>query len=83
VLRNARAYLMQRIPELADVCIAEEDDLLDEIFDEETGALLEDRRSPDWNGDRAALAYQGIDPDQRGPFPSAVGGLRPGGSIFS
>ena len=51
--------------------------------DEDTGDVLEDRRSPDWNGDRQTLAYQGIDPDTRGPFPNAQGGFRPGGSMLS
>ena len=83
VLRNCRTYLMQRIPELSDVDLADPDDELDLIYDDETGELAEDRRAPDWNGDRDALTYQGIDPDMRGPFPGNVGGLRPGGSIFS
>ena len=63
--------------------VADPDDLLDEIYDEETGALTEDRHSPDYNGDREALQYQGIDPDLRGPFPIPAGGFRPGGSIYS
>lgn len=83
VLRNAGAFLSQRIPEIAEVTVADEEELLDTLVDEETGALLEDRRSPDYNGDREAMEYQGIDPDNRGPFPSGTGGLRPGGSMFS
>lgn len=83
VVANARAFLMRAIPELCDVDVFDEENLLDTLFDEETGALLEDRRSPDWNGDREALAYQGIDPDSRGPFPRGDGAFRPGGSIFS
>lgn len=83
VLRNARAYLLQQIPELIDVDVANPDDLLDEIIDEETGVVAEDRHSPDYNGDREALKYQGIDPDQRGPFPEPTGGFRPGGSMLS
>ena len=82
VLENARTYLMQKIPELADVDVADQDKLLDEIVDEETGAVTENRQSPDYNGDREALKYQGIDPDIRGPFPEPAGGFRPGGSIF-
>ena len=118
VLRNARAYLMQQIPEacrapddrtyglrepvrqrrqmvrlpvsrvqlaswqLADVELANPDDELDCVKDTETGLIVEDRRAPDFNGDRETLTYQGIDPDTRGPFPKATGGLRPGGSIF-
>ena len=82
VLRNARAYLMQQIPELADVELADPEDELDVVKDAETGLVAEDRRAPDFNGDRETLTYQGIDPDTRGPFPKATGGLRPGGSIF-
>lgn len=80
VLRNARAYLMNAIPELADVDLADPDDLLDEIVDEEFGIVIEDRRAPDWNGDRQTLEYQGIDPDMRGPFPNFAGNF---GSMFS
>ena len=83
VIRNARAYLMNEIPELSDVELADPDDELDTITDEETGAVIEDRRSPDWNGDRGTLEYQGIDPDTRGPFPKGTGGFRAGGSMFS
>ena len=67
VLRNARAYLLRAIPELADVDVLDSDELLDTIVDED-GQVIEDRRSPDWNGDRETLEYQGIDPDSRGPF---------------
>ena len=56
--------------------------LLDVEVDDETGEVVRDWRAPDYNGDRATLEYQGIDPDERGPF-SATGGLRPGGSMFS
>ena len=83
VVRNARAFLMAAIPELSDVELADPDDELDVIYDEETGAVVEDRRSPDFNGDRETLTYQGIDPDTRGPFADPTGGLRPGGSMFS
>ena len=83
VVRNARAYLLQEIPELIDVVLADPDDELDQVTDPETGLVVEDRRSPDYNGDRETLTYQGIDPDTRGPFPSGTGGLRPGGSMFS
>ena len=68
VLANARVYLMRAIPELADVDVFDEDDLLDVVYDDETGEVVEDRRSPDYNGDRDALTYQGLDPDERGPF---------------
>ena len=82
MLRNAAKYLQQRIPELASVDVAEEQMLLDFEVDKETGAVLQDWRAPDYNGDRQALEYQGIDPDTRGPF-GGIGGLRPGGSMFS
>ena len=84
VLMNAAAYLRRDFPEIASVDIYDEDDLIDVVrSDDEDGAVIEDRRSPDYNGDRAAMEYQGIDPDMRGPFPQGVGGLRPGGSLFS
>ena len=38
--------------------------------------------APDFNGDRATMEYQGIDPDVRGPFPPGTGGLRAGGSMM-
>ena len=34
-------------------------------------------------GDRETMEYQGIDPDNRGPFAWGAGGFRPGGSLFS
>jgi hypothetical protein len=34
----------------------------------------EDKRSPDFNGDRETMEYQGLDPDARGPFVFANGG---------
>ena len=39
----------------------------------------EDKRSPDFNGDRETMEYQGLDPDARGPFVFASGGsmIRP------
>ena len=71
VLRNARAYLLDSIPELCDVELLDPDEIDDTVIDPETGAIIEDRRAPDWNGDRATLTYQGIDPDSRGPFPTS------------
>ena len=82
VLRRAEAHLRARIPELIEVTVADPAMLLDAEFDEMTGVVIADHRAPDYNGDRATLEYQGIDPDERGPF-SATGGLRPGGSMFS
>ena len=76
VLRNAAAFLRARIPEIADVELAAPDELDDIVYDDETGAVLEARRAPDWNGDRETLEYQGIDPDSRGPFAQPSGGFR-------
>ncbi|EOD35528.1 hypothetical protein EMIHUDRAFT_201673 [Emiliania huxleyi CCMP1516] len=67
VLANAGAFLRQRWPEICDVIVGDPGSLRDVVRDDETGDVLEDRRAPDWNGDRAALEYQGIDPDRRGP----------------
>lgn len=83
VLANAGAFLRQRWPEICDVIVGDPGSLRDVVRDDETGDVLEDRRAPDWNGDRAALEYQGIDPDRRGPFPERTGGFRAGGSMFS
>ena len=83
VVRNARAWLLAAIPELCDVELLDPDDEDDTIVDDETGVIIEDRRAPDWNGDRGALEYQGIDPDSRGPFPAAQGGFSAGGSMLS
>jgi hypothetical protein len=35
---------------------------------------VEDLRSPDFNGDRETMEYQGLNPDARGPFPPSVFG---------
>lgn len=73
VLRNADTFVRSKIPEVIAVDVVDPDDLLDQIYDDETGALVSDRRSPDWNGDRETLEYQGLDPDSRGPFGQAIG----------
>ena len=83
VLVNTAAFLMRRIPEIAEVTVPDEETLLDVLRDAETGEIIEDRRAPDLTGDRQTLIYQGIDPDTRGPFASGYGGFRVGGSIFS
>jgi len=83
VLANFATFLRRRIPEIADIDVSDDDDLVDVVRCEETGEVLEDRRAPDVNGDRATLEYQGIDPDTRGPFASPAGGFRAGGSIYS
>ena len=83
VLGRAATYLNARMPEVTDVVVADRDELqdYDEIIDEENGEVLfqTDRRSPDYNGDRATMEYQGIDPDVRGPFPT--GPMGPGTMI--
>lgn len=87
VLGRAAMYLNARIPEIVEVNVADATELEDfeDVVDEDTGELLgrNDKRAPDFNGDRATMEYQGIDPDMRGPFPAGVGGLRPGGSMIN
>mmetsp|Transcript_12790 Transcript_12790/g.23885 ORF Transcript_12790/g.23885 Transcript_12790/m.23885 type:complete len:246 (+) Transcript_12790:30-767(+) len=82
VLGRAAMWLNARIPEITDVLVADQDELQDfeEIIDEITGEVLfrKDKRSEDFNGDRATMEYQGMDPDMRGPFPQ--GGPMGGGS---
>ena len=73
VLGRAAMWLNARMPEITDVLVADMDELkdYDEIIDELSGEVLfrNDRRSPDYNGDREVMEYQGRDPDMRGPFP--------------
>lgn len=67
VLGRAAVWLNARMPEITDVNVANLDELEDfkEIFDEYSGEQLyvEDKRAPDFNGDRGVMEYQGIDPD--------------------
>ena len=67
VLGRAAVWLNARMPEITDVNVANLDELEDfeEIFDEDSGEQLyvEDKRAPDFNGDRGTMEYQGIDPD--------------------
>jgi len=78
VLGRAAVYLNARMPEIISVSVLDPDELSDfeEVIDEYTGDIMEviDRRSADYNGDRETMIYQGIDPDQRGPFVKTVGG---------
>lgn len=87
VLGRAAMWLNACMPEIISVRVEDMEELKDfeDIIDEYTGELLltTDKRAPDFNGDRATMQYQGIDPDMRGPFPSGVGGLRPGGSMIN
>lgn len=79
-------WLNACMPEIIEVRVEDLEELKDfeDVHDEFTGALLyqEDKRAPDFNGDRATMEYQGIDPDVRGPFPPGTGGVRPGGSMM-
>jgi hypothetical protein len=78
-------WLNACMPEITEVRVEDEEELKDfeEIRDEETGEILEvrDKRAPDFNGDRATMEYQGMDPDMRGPFPQ--GPMSSGGSMIS
>jgi hypothetical protein len=40
----------------------------DQEFDTD-GLIVEDKLSPDLNGDRETMTRSGYDPDHRGPFP--------------
>ena len=63
VLGRAAVWLNARIPEITDVMVADLEDLEDfeEIRDETSGDVLfrKDKRSEDFNGDRATMEYQG------------------------
>jgi hypothetical protein len=78
VLGRAAMWLNARMPEVTDVVVADVEELNDfeEIRDELSGEVLfrKDKRSPDYNGDREAMEYQGRDPDMRGPFPQGAMG---------
>jgi hypothetical protein len=72
VLGRAAMWLNARMPEITDVMVADLEELKDfeEILDEFGEVFFrKDKRSPDFNGDRATMEYQGMDPDTRGPFP--------------
>lgn len=68
VLQRVGSFVSQRIPEIAEITLAEPDMAEDFTYDEE-GNLVEDKRSPDFNYDRETMARNGYDPDARGPFP--------------
>mmetsp|Transcript_13341 Transcript_13341/g.28627 ORF Transcript_13341/g.28627 Transcript_13341/m.28627 type:complete len:249 (+) Transcript_13341:187-933(+) len=78
VLGKAAMYLNARIPELTSIQVSSPSELADyeDIEDEFTGAIVgrEDKRAPDFNGDRETMEYQGLDPDARGPFVFSAGG---------
>eukprot|EP00614_Pseudopedinella_elastica_P003802 CAMPEP_0172611278 /NCGR_PEP_ID=MMETSP1068-20121228/30989_1 /TAXON_ID=35684 /ORGANISM="Pseudopedinella elastica, Strain CCMP716" /LENGTH=165 /DNA_ID=CAMNT_0013415209 /DNA_START=109 /DNA_END=606 /DNA_ORIENTATION=- len=86
VLGRAAVWLNAKMPEIVEVRVADLDELEDEeVVRNEYGDVLfrEDRRAPDFNGDRATMEYQGNDPDARGPFPQGIGGFRSGGSMIN
>ncbi|KAG7373879.1 hypothetical protein IV203_012974 [Nitzschia inconspicua] len=87
VLGRAAMWLNARIPEVTDVIVADREELQDfeEIVDDITGEVLfrRDKRSEDFNGDRATMEYQGMDPDMRGPFPQSALGGPSGGSMIN
>jgi hypothetical protein len=80
VLGKAALWLHACMPEIMHVEVADIEDLEDfeDYRDDDTGELLyvHDKRSPDYNGDRGTMEYQGIDPDVRGPFPSGTQGFK-------
>lgn len=83
VLGKAAIYINARLPEITSVTVSSLEDLEDfqNVIDECTGEVIyvEDKRSPDFNGDRETMEYQGLDPDIRGPFVFGSGGpmIRP------
>ena len=83
VLGKAAMYLNARMPELSSISVSSPEELNDfeDVVDEFTGEVVyrEDKRSPDFNGDRETMEYQGLDPDARGPFVLSGGGgmIRP------
>ena len=83
VLGRAAVWLNARMPEIVQVRVNDMEELQDfkDIVDNYTGEVLyrEDKRAPDFNGDRGTMEYQGIDPDVRGPFPPGHAGLSTGG----
>ena len=72
VLGRAAMWLNARMPEITDVMVADQEELKDfeEVLDDFGEVVFrKDKRSPDYNGDRETMEYQGMDPDMRGPFP--------------
>lgn len=84
VLGRAAVWLNARIPEITDVNVAAREELRnsEDILDEWGEVVFQkDKRSPDFNGDRYVMEYQGMDPDVRGPFPQ--GPMGKGNSMLS
>ena len=85
VLGRAATWLNAKMPEINEVrveCMADLED--EEDITDDLGALIarEDKRAPDFNGDRATMERMGLDPDERGPFPPGAGGFRAGGGMI-
>lgn len=85
VLGRAAVWLNACMPEITEVRVEKAEQLQDfqDIRDELTGDVLyrEDKRAPDFNGDRETMEYQGLDPDARGPFP--VGAMESGSGMIN
>lgn len=84
VLGRAAMWLNARMPEITDVMVADLEELKDfeEILDDFGDVIFrKNKRSPDYNGDRETMEYQGMDPDMRGPFP--LGAMGSGGSMIN
>jgi hypothetical protein len=73
VLGRAAMWLHACMPEIVQVNVSDMEELKDfeQVKDEITGEVIftKDKRASDYNGDRATMEYQGMDPDIRGPFP--------------
>jgi hypothetical protein len=84
VLGRAAVWINARMPEITDVTVADKEELHDaeELLDDFGECYAEiSKRSPDYNGDREVMEYQGMDPDVRGPFPQ--GPMGKGNSMLS
>ena len=84
VLGRAAVWLNARMPEIANVEVADLEELRDseDILDDFGEVVFQkDKRSPDYNGDREVMEYQGMDADVRGPFPQ--GPMGKGNSMMS
>jgi len=68
VLHRVGVHVSQRIPEIIEITL-EDPEMAEDFEYNEDGELVLDKRSPDFNGDREMMAFNGYDPDQRGPFP--------------
>ena len=84
VLGRAATWLNAKMPEINEVRVERMADLEDEEeVTDDLGALIarEDKRAPDFNGDRATMERMGLDPDERA-LPSWRRGFRAGGGMI-